>query len=63
MIIKWDIISMRRRCQGNRELRILQERFWGMRIVLEADPNCPSMGFQVRSGRRRVSRKIQKRLV
>ena len=62
VIIKQDSVPVRWRCGGNRESGILQERFHGMRIVLGADPNSPSVDSQVISGRR-VSRKMQRRLV
>lgn len=56
LIIKWDSVPMRWRCGKNKESSIPQERLQGMRIVPEADPNCPSLDSQVRSGRRKVSR-------
>ena len=34
-----------------------------MIIVLEADSDCPSVDSQVRSGRIRVSRKVQRKLL
>lgn len=43
VIIKQDSVPVRWRCWGNRESGILQERFQGMRIVLAADPNGPSV--------------------
>lgn len=44
---------------GPQESGSCQGRFQGMRIVLEADSDCPSVDSQVRSGRRRVSRKTE----